>query len=120
MRRTASEQARTESGIRLQVRQAWANLKAAQQRIESAQASVDEARESLRISQNRFAAGLSTVTDLLRTETALLETQTRYLAAVHDQRIAAAMLEFAAGTLRADATIESHWSNRIVPRGQSR
>jgi outer membrane protein len=99
LRRTAAERVRAESGIRLQVRQAWANLKAAQQRIESAQASVAEARESLRISQDRFAAGLSTVTDLLRTETALLETQTRYLAAVHDQRIAATMLEFAAGTL---------------------
>ncbi|HYL15875.1 MAG TPA: TolC family protein [Terriglobales bacterium] len=105
IRRTAAEQARAESGIRLQVRQAWANLKAAQQRIESAQASVAEAQESLRISQNRFAAGLSTVTDLLRTETALLETQTRYLAAVHDQRIAAAMLEFAAGTLSPDSEV---------------
>lgn len=104
-RRTAAEQARVESGIRLQVRQAWANLKAAQQRIESAQASVAEAQESLRISQNRFAAGLSTVTDLLRTETALLETQTRYLEAVHDQRIAAAMLECAAGTLNPDSEV---------------
>jgi len=104
-RRTAAEQSRTESGIRLQVRQAWSTLKAAQQRIESAQASVAEAQESLRISQNRFAAGLSTVTDLLRTETALLETQTRYLAAVHDQRIAAVMLEFAAGTLNPDSGV---------------
>jgi len=105
IRRTAAEQARAESGIRLQVRQAWAGLKAAQQRIESAQASVAEAQESLRISQNRFAAGLSTVTDLLRTESALLETQTRYVAAVHDQRIAAAMLEFAAGTLNANSEV---------------
>jgi outer membrane protein len=105
IRRTAAEQARAESGIRLQVRQAWAGLKAAQQRIESAQASVADAQESLRISQNRFAAGLSTVTDLLRTEIALLETQTRYVAAVHDQRMAAVMLEFAAGTLNADSEV---------------
>jgi outer membrane protein len=105
VRRTTAELARAESGIRLQVRQAWANLKSAQQRIASAQASVAEAQESLRISQNRFAAGLSTVTDLLRTETASLETKTRYLAAVHDQRIAAAMLEFAAGTLRPDSEV---------------
>jgi outer membrane protein TolC len=98
-RRATAEQARVDSALRLQVRQAWANLQAAQQRIESAQASVAEAQESLRILQNRFTAGLSTVTDLLRTETALLETQTRYLAAVHDQRIAATLLEFAAGTL---------------------
>jgi outer membrane protein TolC len=104
-RRTAAEQARMESGIRLQVRQAWANLKAAQQRMESGEAAVAEGRESLRISQNRFAAGLSTVTELLRTETALLETQTRYLAAVHDQRIAAVILEFAAGTLNPNSEV---------------
>jgi outer membrane protein TolC len=36
---------------------------------------------------------------LLRTETAVLEARTRRLAAIHDQRIAAAMLELAAGTL---------------------
>jgi outer membrane protein len=105
VRRTAAEQARAESGVRLQVRQAWASLKAAQQRIESAEAAVAEAKESLRISQNRFAAGLSTVTDLLRTETALFEVQTRYLAAVHSQRIAAAMLEYAAGTLNPDSEV---------------
>ncbi|MFN0101302.1 MAG: TolC family protein [Bryobacteraceae bacterium] len=104
-RRAAADQARVESGIRLQVRQAWASLQAAQQRIESAQTTVAEARESLRISQNRFAAGLSTVSDLLRTETAFLETQTRYLAAVHDQRIAAVMLEFTAGTLNPDSEV---------------
>ncbi|HZO52058.1 MAG TPA: TolC family protein [Bryobacteraceae bacterium] len=105
VRRTTAQQALADSGIRLQVRRAWAAFKAAQQRIETTQASVAEAQESLRISRNRFAAGLSTVTDLLRTETALLETQTRFLAAVHDQRIAAAMLEFAAGTLSPDSEV---------------
>ena len=105
VRRRGAEQARTESGIRLQVRQAWAGLKSAQERIESAQASVAEAQESLRISQNRFAAGLTTVTDLLRTEIALLQTQSRYFTAVHDQRIAAAILEFTAGTLNADSEV---------------
>lgn len=105
LRRTAAEQARTQSAVRLQVRQAWATLRGAQLRIESARAAVAEAQESLRISQNRYAAGLSTVTDLLRMETALLETQTRHLAAIHDQRIAAAMLEFAAGTLGPDSEV---------------
>jgi outer membrane protein len=105
IRFSAAERSRIESGLRLQVRQAWASLRAAQQRIESAEAPVSAARESLRISQNRFAAGLSTVTDLLRTEVALFEAQTRYAAAVHDQRIAAAMLEFAAGTLNAHSEV---------------
>ena len=48
---------------------------------------------------------MNNVTDLLRTETAVLEARTRNLAAIHDQRIAAAMLELAAGTLTADSGI---------------
>ena len=100
-----AEQERADSAIRLQVRRAWAELGAAQQRIESVRAAQAEAEESLRILQNRYAAGLSTVTDLLRVETSLLDTRTRYLAAVHDQRIAAAMLELAAGTLAADSEV---------------
>jgi outer membrane protein TolC len=66
---------------------------------------VAEAEESLRITQNRYESGLSNVTDLLRNETALLESRTRYLAAVHDQRIAATMLELAAGRLSADSEV---------------
>jgi outer membrane protein TolC len=48
---------------------------------------------------------MATVTDLLRTETAVLESKTRYLAAVHDQRVAATMLELAAGRLTADSEV---------------
>ena len=64
-----------------------------------------EAEESLRITQNRYESGMSNVTDLLRNETALLESRTRYLAAVHDQRIAATMLDLAAGRLSADSEV---------------
>lgn len=99
LQRSAAEEARTGSAIRLQVHRAYADLHAATQRIEVAQASVAEAEESLRITQNRYEAGISNVTDLLRTETTVLEARTRQLAAVRDQRIAAAMLELAAGTL---------------------
>lgn len=103
LRRSQAEQERAGSTIRLQVRRAYADLRAAQQRIEVAQASLAEAEESLRITQNRYEAGLNNVTDLLRTETAVLETRTRYLAAIHDQRIAATMLDLTAGTLNADS-----------------
>ena len=97
--KSEAEQERTGSAIRLQVRRAYADLRSAAQRIEVAGASVAEAEESLRITQNRYASGMSNVTELLRTETALLDARTRHLAAIHDQRIAAAMLEMAAGTL---------------------
>jgi outer membrane protein len=105
MERAHAEEQRVASAVRLEVRRAWADLKAARQRIEVANASMAEAEESLRITQNRYAAGMSNVTDLLRNETAVLESRTRYLAAVHDQRIAATMLEFAAGRLSPDSEV---------------
>jgi outer membrane protein TolC len=105
LRQSEAEQERTGSAIRLQVRRAYADLRAADQRIEVAKASVAEAEESLRITQNRYETGLSNVTDLLRTETAVLEARTRHLVSIHDQRIAAAMLELAAGTLTAESEV---------------
>ncbi len=102
---SSAEAARTDSAIRLQVHRAYADLHAATQRIEVAKASVAEAEESLRITQNRYEAGISNVTDLLRTETTVLDARTRHLAAVRDQRIAAAMLELAAGTLTPDSAV---------------
>jgi outer membrane protein len=103
--RSNAEQARADSAIRLQVRRASADLRSATQRIEVAKASVAEAEESLRITQNRYEAGMGNVTELLRTETAVLEARTRQLAAVRDQRFAAAMLELASGTLTADSAV---------------
>lgn len=103
LRRSQAQQESTGSAIRLQVRRAYADLRAAEQRIDVAKASVAEAEESLRITQNRYQAGMNNVSDLLRTETAVLDAQTRYLAVVHDQRIAATMLAMAAGTLSADS-----------------
>jgi outer membrane protein TolC len=103
--RARADEQRTASAVRLQVRRAWAGLRASQQRIEVAKASVAEAEESLRITQNRYEAGIANVTDLLRTETAVLESRTRFLAAVHDQRVAATMVEFAEGRLTADSEV---------------
>jgi outer membrane protein len=93
------------AGVRLEVQRAWAEYRSAHERIAVASAAVTQAEESLRITKNRFDAGLATVTDLLRTETALLDTQTRRLAAMHDQRVAAAHLELAAGTLSTESEV---------------
>jgi outer membrane protein TolC len=105
LERAHADEQRMDSAVRLEVRRAWADLRAAQERIEVAKAAVAEAQESLRITQNRYESGMSNVTDLLRNETAVLESQTRYLAAVHDQRIAAAMLDLAAGRLSTDSEV---------------
>ena len=61
--RAAARRSRASSApipaVRLQVRRAWADLRAAQQRIEVARAAMAEAEESLRITQNRYEAGLA-------------------------------------------------------------
>ena len=103
LQRARAIRKRAESQIRLNVRRAWADYRAAAQRIEVAEAAVAQAEESLRITKNRFENGLSSVTDLLRTETAVLEARSRQLAAVYDQRLAAVNLALAAGTLSADS-----------------
>lgn len=100
-----ARQAQAGAQISLQVRKAYADFRAAQERIAVAQAAVSMAEESLRITKNRFENGLSSVTDLLRTETALLESRNRYLAAVYDQRLAATGLELAAGILTPQSAV---------------
>ena len=94
-----------DSAIHLEVRKAYLDLRAAAQRVEVAAAASAEAEEAHRIIQNRYQAGLITVTELLRSEAALAAARTRRLAAVYDHRIAAAALEHAAGTLTADSAL---------------
>jgi outer membrane protein TolC len=96
---------RADSAIHLEVRKAYLELRAAAQRVEVAMAAAAEAEEAHRIVQNRHAAGLTTVTELLRSETALAAARLRRLAAVYDQRVGAAALEHAAGTLAADSAL---------------
>jgi len=105
LRSARAEARRAQAGIRLEVRQSWAAVESARDRIDVAEVAVAQAEESLRITQNRYGAGLNTVTDLLRTETALMEARTRRLAAIYDLRVAATRLELAAGTLSADSEV---------------
>ena len=93
------------STIRLEAHRAYANWKGACERIKVAKEATGMSAESLRITKNRYEAGLTTVTDLLQQETANLESQTRLLAAIYDQRVAAAEIEFAAGTLSGDSDV---------------
>jgi len=103
MTRAEALRRRSDSTIHLEIRKAYLDLKAAAQRVEVASAAAAEAEEAHRIIQNRHQAGLITVTELLRSETALAAARTRRLAAVYDQRVAAAVLDHAAGTLAADS-----------------
>lgn len=93
------------SGVRLEVRQAFLEVSAAEQRAAAARDAVEQAKESLRIIQDRYEAGLATMTDLLRAQTAQLEARTGYFSALHDWQVARAQLERAAGKLTADSQL---------------
>ena len=72
---------------------------------QSARDAADQAKESLRIVQNRYEAGLTTVTELLRAQTAQLDATTGYLAALQDWQVARAQLERAAGVLTPESAL---------------
>ncbi len=93
------------SGIRLEVRKAHLDLDAARQQVEVARAAVGQAQESLRIGQNRYEAGLATITDLLRMQEANIRAQTDYSQALYRLRTSYANLELATGTLDSNSPV---------------
>ena len=93
------------SGVQIEVRKAYLDTNAAAQRATTARDTADQAKESLRIIQNRYEAGLTTVTELLRAQTSQLDATTGYLAAVQDWQVARAQLERAAGVLTLGSTL---------------
>lgn len=95
------------SGVRLEVRQAFLESRAAAQRVAVMQNSAAQADESLRILQNRYDAGLANITDLLRAQVAALDAKTAHLAALHDWQVARAQLERATGRLTPELTFLS-------------
>jgi len=93
------------SGVQMEVRKAYLDGNAAAQRAASARDAAEQAKESLRIVQNRYEAGLTTVTELLRSQTAQLDATTGYLAALQDWQVAQAQLERAAGVLTPESAL---------------
>ncbi len=93
------------SGVQLELRSAYLETEAAAQRTAASRTAVQQAEESLRIIQNRYEAGLATITELLRAQSAVFEARTVYLAAVADWRFSRARLERAAGRLTLTSAI---------------
>jgi outer membrane protein TolC len=92
-------------GIRLEVRRAYYNLDSARKEVEVARAVIEQAQDSLRINQDRYVAGLTTVTDLLGTEEATRRSQTNYWEAVYRFHTSYASLELASGTLNLQSPV---------------
>lgn len=88
-----------QSGIQLQVRQAFFNVIASLDRIAASASSVQEAEEGFRIVQKRYQAGMTNFVDVLGAENALIRARTNALQALYDNNLAVAELRLATGTL---------------------
>lgn len=89
----------TRSAVQLQVRQAYYNLVASEDRIAATSSSVQEAEEGLRIVQKRYEAGMTTFVDVLGAENSLIRARTNALQALYDNNVSLAELKLAVGTL---------------------
>lgn len=94
-----------EDRVRLEVRRAYYDHDSARQQMNVAKSASEQAKESLRILQNRYEAGLTTVTDLLRAEESAHKAQTDYWEAVSRVQTSYASLELASGTLTSKASV---------------
>ena len=88
-----------EQQVRVETQRAYLQSQNAWQRMDASEAAVTQAEENLRIVKSRYENGLLTIVELLDSEVAFQRAQTNFLQAVHDHQVAKAQLELAAGTL---------------------
>ena len=92
--------------VRLEVSKANIQRRTAELSLETAQAAIAQASESLRILNNRYRAGLATITDLLRAEDAERQSQSAYWRAVYGITLAYADQLYVTGMLTPEAAEE--------------
>jgi outer membrane protein TolC len=88
-----------ESAMALEVHQALIRVRSAEQQVLAMQAAEAQSQEGLRILQNRYEAGLATMTDLLSAEAARSAARTALAEAMYRHRLSYAQMEYAAGML---------------------
>jgi outer membrane protein TolC len=94
-----------EDGVRLEVRSAWADRSAADERLAVVRSAVGQARESLRIVRERYSEGMAVMVELLAAEAALTQVEASEVEARRAVFLARAALDLATGRpLGADGT----------------
>lgn len=88
-----------ESGIRLQVRQAWLGEQEARQRVEVARIAVEQAEENLRVVTRGFQEGTVNHTETLDAATMRTTAKSNYTNARYDAILATQRLRYAVGIL---------------------
>jgi outer membrane protein TolC len=94
-----TEQARIADRIRVEVIEAYHRYRSTGQQAQVAEAALAQAIEGLRIVQDRYEAGLTTITELLRAETAVVRARMNVAGARHGQYLGYASVLLAAGDL---------------------
>jgi outer membrane protein TolC len=92
-----SELDRMRDQIVVEVARAYHKYRAAVQQLEVTEAGLSQAEEALRIIQDRYEAGLTTISDLLRAETALVRARVNVITATEAQYISYASILLATG-----------------------
>lgn len=97
----AAEAENLASQIRFEVVRAYQQYVSARERVSVAARAVDQASEARRIVQDRYQAGLTTITEVLRAETAFVRARLSLLAARYDHYIGYANVLLTTGRLTA-------------------
>jgi outer membrane protein TolC len=82
-----TERDRLRDQLIVEVSRAYHEYRAAEQQVVVADGALTEATEALRIIQDRYEAGLTTVTDVLKAETALVRARMNVIASRHHQYV---------------------------------
>ena len=83
--------------VRQEVETAVLEVRSNSERVKATEKAIEQARESLRIETLKYNLGSGTITDILDAQTALLLTETTYYRALADFRTALARLKLAVG-----------------------
>jgi outer membrane protein TolC len=92
--------------IRIEVVRACNGYRAAEEQLEVAEAALSQATEGLRIIQDRYEAGLTTITDVLRAQTALVRTRMNVAVSRHNHYLGYANVLLSIGELNDVTALE--------------
>jgi outer membrane protein len=94
-----------QDAVRLDVRRAWYDFDSARQTAEVNRSAAAQAEEALRIVNNRYQAGMTTITEMLHAEDAARAAATNYWEAVYRLSASYAALELAMGALNPQSPV---------------
>jgi outer membrane protein TolC len=95
-----AQQEQLANQVRFEVMHAYQEYVSARERMAVVSRITAQATETLRMVQDRYHAGLTTITELLRAQTALVRTRSDVLTARYDQYVCYANVLLAAGRLK--------------------